>query len=63
MDDWKSVLDGMPSADDADPIGDVLFLRSGVAILGRLAQGIPIDATHWRHTRRYDYSEHIKDTT
>jgi hypothetical protein len=61
--DWIRLGERLPSINDVDSVGDVLFLRSGIATLGRLAQGIPIDATHWKHTRRYDYCHHIKDTT
>lgn len=41
-----------PTMADADSIGDVLFLRNGLGMLGRVAAGIPTDATHWSHTGR-----------
>lgn len=45
---WIPVDSRRPVEADADQRGDVLFLRSGEEILGRVKSGVPVDATHWR---------------
>lgn len=50
--EWIPLAQREPTIADADIGGDVLFLRCGVGMRGRVALGIPVDATHWRHTGR-----------
>lgn len=38
----------LPGDGDADSKNNVMWLRSGVWMLGRYAPGQPVDATHWR---------------
>ena len=43
-----SLAERTPTEADTNARGDVVWLRSGVEVLGRLARGVPVDATHWR---------------
>lgn len=45
---WVSVSERLPINSDADAKGDVIWLRSGIEMLGRVREKAPIDATHWR---------------
>jgi hypothetical protein len=47
---WIALEHRKPGVEDADGNGDVLWLRSGVECLGRVASGCPLDASHWRET-------------
>lgn len=49
---WIDCNASLPNADDADSNRDVFWLRSGVELLGQVADGAPVDATHWRSTGR-----------
>lgn len=46
----------LPNTEDADVNGDVLWLRSGTWVLGRVHRGKPVDATHWRKVGMAIYS-------
>lgn len=45
---WVAVDVQAPTKSDGNSNGDVLFLRSGREMLGRVHSGVPVDATHWR---------------
>lgn len=45
-----SCEDRLPEPADADMYGDLLWLRSGIWVLGKQRNGVPVDATHWMHT-------------
>jgi hypothetical protein len=52
LEGWTAIESAKPTTADADSKGDVLFLRAGMPMLGRVTSGIPVDVTHWRHTNR-----------
>jgi hypothetical protein len=45
---WVSVSERLPAGSEADARGDVIWLRSGIEMLGRVREQAPVDATHWR---------------
>ena len=48
MTGWTPVSLRLPTIQDANEAGDVLWLRSGIEMLGRVKNTVPVDATHWR---------------
>lgn len=46
--DWIPIEERLPTPQDANTAGDVLWLRSGIEMLGRVRNTAPVDATHWR---------------
>lgn len=63
IDKFVSCFDRMPTDDDANPNGDVVWLRSGVECLVRVSAGKPIDATLWKPLSGSKYQkEQVKET-
>lgn len=46
--EWIPISSRVPAAADANAAGDVMWLRSGIEMPGRVSRGVPVDATHWR---------------
>lgn len=50
---WISCEERLPTDEDKDLYGEILWLRSGVKVLGKPRDGRPVDATHWTHSHNY----------
>ncbi len=55
--DWIPISTRLPTEQDADKNGDVLWLRSGIEMLGRVRSSPPVDATHWRPAHKVQPKE------